>query len=160
VYTVHCTCTVHYVPTSGFWPSVRARALRASVFFSSLPHITGRCAPPAHCSFGASYSTPKNIYNLSNLGRPRQGLFSFHWTTEKYEDPCPSKYALIFWVCYFFYSFWIFSFCYSLLFLLSFSISSYSSLLISSCSSRSAILRLLLLLFLYFNCLLYYRHAY
>ncbi len=103
----------------------------------------GAARPPAHRSFAASYSTPKNIYNLSNLGHPHQGLFSFHWTTEamKNEDPCPSKlctmrpYALIFSVCYFFYSFWIFSFCYSLLFLLSFSISSYSSLLISSYSS-------------------------
>jgi hypothetical protein len=37
-----------------------------------------------------------------------------------------------FFVFFFFYSFWIFSFCYSLLFLLSFSISSYSSLLFSN----------------------------
>jgi hypothetical protein len=59
-----------------------------------------RCAHPSfwvHCyakrgaacplprpsrSFAASYSTPENIYILSNLGRPRQGLFSIHWTTE------------------------------------------------------------------------------
>jgi hypothetical protein len=68
--------------TSGFWPPVRARALRAPVFFNSLPSQTGRCAPlAAHRSFAASYSALKNIYNLSNLGRPRQGLFSFHWTT-------------------------------------------------------------------------------
>jgi hypothetical protein len=52
---------------------------------------------------------------------------------------------------FFFFSFWIFSFCYSLLFLLSFSISSYSSLLISSYSSRRAILHLLILLLLYFK---------
>jgi hypothetical protein len=32
--------------TSGFWPRVRARALRAPVFLSSLTHKTGRCAPP------------------------------------------------------------------------------------------------------------------
>jgi hypothetical protein len=32
--------------TSGFWPRVRARALHAPVFFSSLTHKTGRCAPP------------------------------------------------------------------------------------------------------------------
>jgi hypothetical protein len=70
--------------TSGFWPRVRARALRAPVFLGSLTRQTGRCAPTpnAQHSFAASYSTPKNIYNLSNLGRPRQGLFSFHWTTE------------------------------------------------------------------------------
>ena len=49
-----------------------------------------------------------------------------------------------------FFSFWIFFFCVSLLFLLSFSISSYSSL-ISSYSSRRAILRLLILLLLYFK---------
>ena len=46
--------------TSGFWPRVRARALRAPVFLDSLPRQTGRCAPPAHRSFAASYSIPKN----------------------------------------------------------------------------------------------------
>ena len=76
--------------TSGFWPRVRARALRAPVFFNSLPSQTGRCAPlAAHRSFAASYSALKNIYNLSNLGRPRQGLFSFHWTTEAMRSPAP-----------------------------------------------------------------------
>ncbi len=75
--------------TSGFWPRVRARALRAPVFLGSLPCQRGRCAPPpAHRSFAASYSTPKNIYNLSNLGRLRQGLFSFHKGYEKW-DPLP-----------------------------------------------------------------------
>ncbi len=71
---------------------MRARALRAPSFLGSLPRQTGRCAPPAHRSFAASYLTQKNILNLSNLGRPRQGLFSFHRTTEamKYEVPCPS----------------------------------------------------------------------
>ena len=68
----------------------RARALRAPVFFNSLPSQTGRCAPlAAHRSFAASYSALKNIYNLSNLGRPRQGLFSFHWTTEAMRSPAP-----------------------------------------------------------------------
>ena len=63
----------------GFWPRVGARAQRAPVFLGSLPRQTGRCAPPpSHRSFTASYSTPKNIYNLSNLGRLHQGLFSFH----------------------------------------------------------------------------------
>ncbi len=32
--------------TSGFWPRVRARALRAPVFLGSLLCQTGRCAPP------------------------------------------------------------------------------------------------------------------
>ncbi len=31
--------------TSGFWPRVRARALRTPVFLDSLPRPTGRCAP-------------------------------------------------------------------------------------------------------------------
>jgi hypothetical protein len=113
---------------------------------------TGRCAPPpANRSFAASYSNPKNIYNLSKLGRPRQGLFSFHWTTEavKYEAPCPpsrpsqllilptiflgSTYVpmrpcvLILSLFSFFCSFWIFSFCYSL-FLLSFTSQTYPSI--------------------------------
>jgi hypothetical protein len=57
-------------------------------------------------------------------------------------------YALIFSV-FLFFSFWIFSFLYSLLFLLSFSVSSYSSLLISFYSFRRAILRLLILLLLH-----------
>ncbi len=139
--------------------------------FCSLPRQMGRCAPPlpAHRSFAVSYLTPKNIFNLSNLGRPRQGPFSFHRNTEamKYEvhlPPASSIAALlilpaIFWgqnyvpvppyalffLVFLFYSFWIFSFYYSLHFLLSFSISSYSSLLISSYSS------LLTLLFLFFS---------
>jgi hypothetical protein len=33
-------------PTSGFWPRVRARALRAPVFLGSLTCQTVRCAPP------------------------------------------------------------------------------------------------------------------
>ena len=59
-------------------------------------------------------------------------------------------YALILLV-FLFFSFWIFSFRYSLLFLLSFSISSYSSLLISSYSSLRAMLSLFILLLLYFQ---------
>ena len=34
-----------YYETSGFWPRVRARALRAPVFLGTLPRQTGRCAP-------------------------------------------------------------------------------------------------------------------
>ncbi len=32
--------------TSGFWPRVRARALRAPVFLGALPRPTGHCEPP------------------------------------------------------------------------------------------------------------------
>jgi hypothetical protein len=35
-----------YIRTSGFWPRVRARALRAPVFLGSLKRQNGRCAPP------------------------------------------------------------------------------------------------------------------
>jgi hypothetical protein len=65
-----------YLYTSGFWPRVRARALRAPVFLGHMPRQTGRCAPPAHCSFAASYSYPKNKNNLPNSCRPRKGHFS------------------------------------------------------------------------------------
>jgi hypothetical protein len=49
-----CTITyphphpVHYTNTSGFWPRVRARALRAPVFLISLPPQTGAARPPLH----------------------------------------------------------------------------------------------------------------
>jgi hypothetical protein len=142
-----------------------------------------RCAHPSfltHCHLkrgaarpsppiAASYSALKIIYNLLNLGRPRQGLFSFHWTgPQRLWGPLPPPvpplpaifwgqkyipvrpYALIFSV-FLFFSCWIFSFRYSLFFLISFSISSYSSLLISFYSSRRAIIRLLILLLLYFQ---------
>ena len=89
----------------------------------ALPRQTGRCAPPlsAHRSFAVSYFTPKNILNLSNLGRPRQGPFSFHQEHRGQNYVPVPPYALFFLV-FLFYSFWIFS--------------SYSSLLISSYSSR------------------------
>ncbi len=48
-----------YLKTSGFWPRVRARALRAPVFLGALPRQTGRCAPPDHRSFASSYSSAK-----------------------------------------------------------------------------------------------------
>ncbi len=42
-------------------------SLRAPVFLSSLIHKTGRCAPPAHRSFAASYSSPKTKSKLFYL---------------------------------------------------------------------------------------------
>ncbi len=189
---------------------MRARALRAPVFWGSLPHKTGRCAPPppiaasllliqcAHPSFGAHCHTkrgaarppPPIAATLLLIQSPKIDLKKYRtraapviglpeikcfpsgsrWAARvmgfflstvpqrlymKYEVPCPPiaasliitaifwgqnyvpvrPYALIFSV-FLFYSFWIFSFSYSLLFLLSFSISSYPSLLISSYSSH------------------------
>jgi len=133
----------------------------------------------------ASYSIISLRYNLSNLGSPRQGLFSFHWTTEvvKYEVPCPPPppiaaslilpaifwgqpvrpYALNFFVFSFFYIvFWYFLFVILFLFFSPFYffsfISSYPSLLIL------LILHVLFFVFLFFSsyiwiCFLYYRHA-
>ncbi len=40
------SCEMYYGKTSGFWPRVRARALRAPVFLGALPCKTGCCAPP------------------------------------------------------------------------------------------------------------------
>ncbi len=118
----------------------------------------GAARPPpplAHRSFAASHSTPKNIKNLSNLGRPRQRLFSFHLTTWRLKRLWNMRSPFIL----FLYSSWIFSFCYSLLFLLSFLFPAYSSFLILLFWSLlsllvGTILRLLIIL----NCLLYYRH--
>ncbi len=54
--------------TSGFWPRVRARALRAPVFLVALPRLTGRCAqsPP----IADSLHPPKNknkIFQKQNV---------------------------------------------------------------------------------------------
>jgi hypothetical protein len=48
--------------TSGFWPRVRACALRAPVFLDSLARQTGRCAPPTHRSFAAPPKIKKINY--------------------------------------------------------------------------------------------------
>jgi hypothetical protein len=134
----------------------RARPCAARTrLFGHIASPNGALRAPPPIKLRCFLFDTKNIYNLSNLGRPRQGIFSFHWTTEamKYEVPCPRPthrsfadpscnifgvklctdatirpYFLRFFL--FFFSFWIFSFCCSLLFLLSFSISSYSFLLI------------------------------
>jgi hypothetical protein len=73
--------------------AARARpcAARSRLFQLIARHNRALRAPPAHRSFAAYYSTPKNKLNLWNFGRPHPGLFSFHGTTEamKYEVPCP-----------------------------------------------------------------------
>jgi hypothetical protein len=59
--------------TSGFWPRVRARALRAPVFLGFLTRQTGRCAPPRpsqlRCSPKNKKSTITRYKNLSLLAR-------------------------------------------------------------------------------------------
>ncbi len=59
--TAYSHCHI-FVSTSGFWPRVRARALRAPAKLGLLTCQTGRCAPLAHGSFAASYTSPKNNY--------------------------------------------------------------------------------------------------
>ncbi len=138
---------------------MRARALRAPVFLGLLTWKTGRCAPsPPLVAASLFLIQPPKIYvKYIELGPPTSRVFSFHWTTEamKEEVPCPPprpsqlrwssrqyfwghNYVSVrphFLLFSFFNSFWIFSFYNSLLFLLSFSTSSYSSLLFSYYSS-------------------------
>ncbi len=73
-----------YLITSGFWPRVRARALRAPVFLGSLTRKKGRCAPPGHRSFAAFYSYSKNKNNLPNSGRPR--FFQLYHESREYTE--------------------------------------------------------------------------
>ncbi len=161
--------------TSGFWPRVRARALRAPVFLGSLPRQTGRCAPPPPrpLQLRCFLFYPQKYIKSVKLGPPTSRAFFFPQEHRGYEiwgPPVPriahrsfadpsgnilgSKLctgATIrpkFFLVFLFYSFWIFSFYYSLPFLLSFSISSYSSLLILLVG---AIPRLPFLLLLYFK---------
>ncbi len=53
--------------TSGFWPRVRARALRAPVFFSSLLRQTGRCAPPPPVAASLLLIRPPKIYKIYRI---------------------------------------------------------------------------------------------
>jgi hypothetical protein len=55
-------CGTALLLTSGFWPRVRARALRAPVFFRLINMQNGALrVPPAHRSFAASYLQPKTF---------------------------------------------------------------------------------------------------
>jgi hypothetical protein len=74
-----------YLQTSGFWPRVRARALRAPVFFGLINTPNGRCAPPPHRSFAAPPKIENKLFPETkcfpsgpNLGR--QGRIPFHWS--------------------------------------------------------------------------------
>ena len=142
--------------TSGFCPRVRARALRAPVFLGSWPLRTWRCAPPRPSQLRCFLFNPQKYLQSIELGPPTSRASFFPMNHRGYEiwgplphpahrsfaDPSGNIFGVK--LCsnatirpnfFVFYSFWIF-FCYSLLFLLSFSLYSYSSLLISSYSSR------------------------
>ncbi len=58
--------------TSGFWPRVRARALRAPVFLGSLPRPTGRCAPLRPSQLRCSPQTKKNYFQKQNVSLQAQ----------------------------------------------------------------------------------------
>ncbi len=63
-----------YISTSGFWPRVRARALRAPVFLGSLPRPMERCAPLHPSQLRCSPQTKKTISrNKMSPSRPKLG---------------------------------------------------------------------------------------
>ncbi len=62
--------------TSWFWPRVRARALRAPVFLSSLPPQSGRCAPPPSQLRCFLFDPQKYIKSIE-LGPPTSRAFFF-----------------------------------------------------------------------------------
>jgi len=66
----------NYIPTSGFGPRVRARALRAPVILISLSRPTGRCAPPRLSQLRCFYLSLKAFPQART--RPPGGI-SFYW---------------------------------------------------------------------------------
>ncbi len=177
--TIFFIFKIIYEP-SVFWPRVRCVHPSFSADCHT-KQGAARPPPPIAASLLMYNSAPKNKLNLSNLGRPNSALFSFHGTTEamNYEVPCPCRthrsfadpfgniwgqtvlvlpYALTFFDFSFFVQlldlfFLLFSSFSSLLFNFFFFISSYPSLLTSAYSSHRypTMLRLLILLFLYFK---------
>ena len=69
--------------TSGFWPRVRARALRAPVFLDSLRRPTGRYAPPAHRSFAAPLKIKICYFQKQNvfLQAQTRAAWGIHFST-------------------------------------------------------------------------------
>ena len=66
-----------YLRTSGFWPRVRARALRAPVIWSHCHARRGAARPPPHLSqLRCFYLSPKAFHQFQ---LDRQGRISFHW---------------------------------------------------------------------------------
>jgi hypothetical protein len=84
--TFKCTCMLIWY-TSGFWPRVRARALRAPVFFWAYKHAKRGAARPPPMAASLLLIHPPKIKNKlfpetkcspsgPNSGR---GRLSFHW---------------------------------------------------------------------------------
>ena len=57
--------TKNYIYTSGFWPRVRARALRAPVFWNTLPCQTGAARPTPPIAASLLLIRPPKIYKIS-----------------------------------------------------------------------------------------------
>ncbi len=155
----------YYQLTSGFWPRVRARALRAPVFLSSLPPPKGRCAPPrpVHRSYevwgppapappiAASLILPAIFWGqrLKIMYRCIHTPYFFRFFFSIFFE------SFLFVILFFFFS--PFQFLLILLFLF---FSSYPSHLISSYSSRVLFCVFFFFSFHILNCLLHYRHEY
>ncbi len=113
-----------YITTSGFWPRVRARALRAPVFLRSLPRKKGRCAPPPPIAASLLLIRSPKIFTIYRTWAANVKGFFFSTGPQRLWNMRP--YVLI--LSFFLFSivFCIFSFCYSL-FLLSFTLQTYPS---------------------------------
>ena len=116
---------------------MRARALRAPVFLSSLPPPNGalRAPPPRPSQLRCFLFDPQKYIKSIQLWPPTSRTFSFHCTAEAMKSHAPvpplpaifwgqkyipvRPYALIF-SAFLFFSCWIFSFRYSLFCLSSF----------------------------------------
>jgi hypothetical protein len=77
--------------TSGFWPRVRARALRAPVFLSSLPPPNGAlCDPPSRSSqLHCFLFDPQKYIKSIQLWPPTSRTFFFPLYRRGYVVPCP-----------------------------------------------------------------------
>jgi hypothetical protein len=76
--------------TSGFWPRVRARALRAPVFLGSLPRQTGRCAPPPPpIAASLLLIRPPIIFTIYRTWAANVKSFFLSTGAMKYRVPCP-----------------------------------------------------------------------
>ncbi len=86
-----------YITTSGFWPRVRARALRAPVFLGSLPRQTGRCAPPPPIAASLLLIQPPKIFTIYRTWAAHvQGFFLSNepqrlWNMRSPSPPRPSQ---------------------------------------------------------------------
>ena len=74
-----------------YWPRVRARALRAPVFLSSLPPPNGalRAPPPRPSQLHCFLFDPQKYIKSIQLWPPTSRTFFFSLDRRGYEVPCP-----------------------------------------------------------------------